>query len=121
MSAARKHSARRDRSQPSRAYVAAQQRAKEREIPSEPASALESFLAYGAVALIVLSVIAYFTAILVSSFSSREDLAQGFWQVVVFVAYVGLPAGFVMIVTLLILSGRRRRRAQQKSRAARRS
>jgi hypothetical protein len=41
----------------------------------------------------------------------REDFAEGLWPVINVIPLLGLPAGFILIISLLIVSTRRRRQA----------
>lgn len=70
--------------------------------------AIEKVLAYASISIIVLAVISYITTLIVAMTAGREVLAEGLWQVVTFIAYVGLPVGFVLLIVLLILSYSRR-------------
>lgn len=72
-------------------------------------SRLERFLAFAAVIIIALAVVAFFVTLMVGlTDSGRETLASGAWPVAVWTSYVGLPVGFVLIVALLIVNNRRR-------------
>ena len=75
------------------------------------ASPVERVLASLSLSIIALAVLS-FVATLIAGIAgaSREALATGFWPVVVWVSYVGLPVGFVLIIALLLLSRRRRLR-----------
>lgn len=75
-------------------------------------SALERVLAYTSVAIIVLAVLSYLTTLIVAMAAGREVLADGLWQIVVFMSYVGLPVGFVLLMVLLVMNFRRRAREQ---------
>lgn len=71
---------------------------------------LERILAYAAVSIIVIAVASFITTLIVAMVAGREVLAQGMWQVVTFISYVGLPVGFLLVITLLIMNFRRRGR-----------
>lgn len=73
-------------------------------------SVLERVLAYTSVSIIVIAVASYLTTLIVAMVAGREVLAQGLWQFVVFISYVGLPVGFVLLMVLLGLNFRRRGR-----------
>ena len=62
------------------------------------------------VATVGLSVAAFF-AIIIATWQGfdREDFGQGIWPTITMIPLIGLPLGFVMIVTLLVVSTRRRR------------
>lgn len=76
----------------------------------EKHSVLERILAYAAVSIIVIAVASFITTLIVAMVAGREVLAQGMWQVVTFISYVGLPVGFLLVITLLIMNFRRRGR-----------
>lgn len=82
----------------------------------------EKLLAYSSLTIIVLSVVSFFATLFAALFGvEREVLAEGFWPVVTWIGYVGLPVGLVLMITLLIMTGRRRKReylASGKNRAA---
>lgn len=71
-------------------------------------SRLERVLAYASVTIIVVAVLSYLTTLFVAMAAGREVLAEGLWQIVVFMSYVGLPVGFVLLMVLLGLNFRRR-------------
>ena len=70
---------------------------------------IERVLAYATLSIIALAVVAYVTTIIVGM-NDREALVGGLWPLVTWIAYVGLPIGFVLLVTLLIINLRRRSR-----------
>jgi ABC-type transport system involved in multi-copper enzyme maturation permease subunit len=78
-------------------------------------SALERVLAYAAVSIIVIAVISYLTTLMVALAAGREVLADGLWQVVVFISYVGLPVGFVLVLILLAINFRSRSRERSRA------
>ena len=82
--------------------------------PSEPppASRLERVLAAIVVSVIALSV-ASFLAIIIGTWSGMDSAAfsAGVWPSVTLLPLFGLPLGFILIITLLIVSTRRRRGA----------
>lgn len=73
-------------------------------------SVLEKILAYTSVSIIVIAVGAYLTTLIVAMAAGREVLADGLWQIVTFISYVGLPIGFVLLIILLIMNFSRRGR-----------
>lgn len=82
-------------------------------------SRLERVLAYAAVTIVALAVLAFFVTLVIGlTDSGREILASGGWPLVVWTSYIGLPIGFVLIITLLIVNNRRR--AKDNPRDARR-
>lgn len=76
----------------------------------QQSSVLEKILAYTSVSIIVIAVGAYLTTLVVAMAAGREVLADGLWQVVTFISYIGLPIGFVLLITLLIMNFSRRGR-----------
>lgn len=81
------------------------------EQPKSPV--LERVLAYSSVAIMVIAVLSYLTTLIVAMAAGREVLAQGLWQFVVFVSYVGLPVGFVLLMVLLGINFSRRGREKR--------
>ncbi len=71
---------------------------------------IEKILAYSSISIIVIAVISYITTLIVAMAAGSEVLAEGLWQVVTFIAYVGLPVGFALLITLLIINFSRRGR-----------
>lgn len=73
---------------------------------------LERVLAYAAVSIIVAAVASFFATLLAALFGvSTETLAVGFWPIVAWIGYVGLPVGFGLILILVLVTRRRRIRA----------
>ncbi|MDA3147467.1 hypothetical protein JSO19_08745 [Leucobacter sp. UCMA 4100] len=74
-------------------------------------SLVEKVLAYSSLSIIALAIISFFATLIAALVGvERQVLAEGFWPVVTWIGYVGLPIGFVLIMTLLILTRRRRKR-----------
>ncbi len=71
-------------------------------------SAIERILAYASVSIIVIAVLSYLTTLIVAMVAGREVLADGLWQIVTFISYVGLPVGFVLLIALLVINFSRR-------------
>lgn len=70
---------------------------------------LERVLAYSAVTIIGLSVASFFATLIAALVGvSRTTLAAGFWPVVAWVGYVGLPVGFGLVLVLVLVTRRRR-------------
>ena len=73
-------------------------------------SVLEKVLAYASVSMIVVAVVSYLTTLIVAMVAGREALVGGIWQFVTFIAYVGLPVGFLLLIALLVINFSRRGR-----------
>lgn len=73
-------------------------------------SVLEKILAYSSVSIIVIAVVSYLTTLIVAMVSGREALASGLWQFVTFIAFYGLPVGFLLLIVLLIINFTRKGR-----------
>jgi hypothetical protein len=75
-----------------------------------PPSRLERILAAVVTAVIALSVLAFF-AIIIGTWSGMQsaDFSQGLWPTITLLPLFGLPLGFILIISLLIVSTRRRR------------
>lgn len=72
-------------------------------------SLFERILAYLAVAIMVVAVLAYITTLIVGLSGGRELLADSLWPFIVGLSYVGLPVGFVLLVILLGVNYTKRR------------
>lgn len=103
-------------SQVSAAYQAGRERSAQRAREDGDAPIAERVLAFTSLGLIALSVLSYLATILAAVFTNRQVLTESVWPVVVWFSYVGLPVGFVLLITLLVLNMRRRSRAQRSSR-----
>jgi FtsH-binding integral membrane protein len=77
----------------------------------------ERVLAYMVAGIIIVS-LASFVATLVATATGLErgDFAVGAWPLVTVLPLVGLPLGFVLIITLLVVSAVRRGRATRDAR-----
>ena len=71
-------------------------------------SSLERVLAYASVSIIAIAVLSYLTTLVVALAGGRELLAAGLWQWVTWIAFYGLPFGFILLVVLLIMNYSRR-------------
>lgn len=72
-------------------------------------SLLERILAYLTVALIVVALGSFFATLIVG-LNDREAATQGFAQVAYAISLFALPAGFVLLVIMLVLAQNRRKR-----------
>ena len=74
------------------------------------ASRLERVLAYLSLFVVAIAVASFFAPLIAAlSGVSQETLAIGFWPVVAWIGYVGLPIGFLLIIALLLVTRRRRK------------
>lgn len=73
-------------------------------------STTERILGAMIVGVVAFSVLAFF-AIIVGTWQAMESdaFSQGLWPAITMTPLFGLPLGFVLIITLLIISTRRRR------------
>lgn len=74
----------------------------------QKATVLERILAYSSVTIIVIAIASFLTTLVVALAGGREVLAEGLWQVVTAISYIGLPVGFLLLIVLLIINFRRR-------------
>lgn len=81
------------------------------------ASVIERVLAYATIAIIAIALISFFVT-LAAGLNGTADLAAGFWPYVYGMTIYGLPAGFAMLIALVITAQVRRSRAAKKSRKA---
>lgn len=75
-------------------------------------SLLERLLAYAAVGIMVVAVIAYLITLIVGMAAGSSALEGSLWPIVTWIAFYGLPAGFVLLVVLLVINFSRRGRAR---------
>jgi hypothetical protein len=75
----------------------------------------ERVLAYMLAASIGASILAIL-AIIVATGAGVRDFGDGVWPVVIMLPYAGLPLGFLLVITLLVVSGIRKSRAARDDR-----
>ncbi|MBN9612675.1 MAG: hypothetical protein J0H64_04295 [Actinobacteria bacterium] len=78
-------------------------------------SLVEKLLAYASIVIIAAAVAAYLTTLIVGLAAGREALAAGLWPLVAWIAFYGLPVGFILLIALLAISFTRRGRAARKA------
>lgn len=71
-------------------------------------SKLETVLAWGAVVCIGASVLSFLAVLIIAAIQSMRETPGGAYQALAWIAYVGMPAGFTMLFTLLIINLRKR-------------
>lgn len=76
---------------------------------------IERLLAYASIAIIGAAVAAYLTTLIVALVAGRKALVAGLWPIVDWIAFYGLPIGFLLLVTLLVISFVRRGRASRRA------
>ena len=52
-----------------------------------------------------------FAATLIASATGTTDFGSGIWPVVVILPLIGLPIGFILLVTLVVINWSRRRKS----------
>ena len=80
---------------------------------------IERVLAYMVAAIVGLS-IAAFLAVMIGTLlgaGANDGFSTGIWPVVLVLPLVGLPIGFLLLVTLLIINGVRRARESRQGSA----
>ena len=72
----------------------------------------ERILAYMFVAIVGLSILAFIAVMIGTAVGAGENdgFSQGIWPVVLMLPLIGLPIGFLLLITLLIVNGVRRTR-----------
>lgn len=75
-------------------------------------SLFERLLAYASIAIIVVAVAAYLTTLIVAMVAGRTALEDSLWPIVTWIAFYGLPIGFVLLMVLLGINFTRRGRAR---------
>lgn len=86
-------------------------------------SRFERILAYVTVTVMVVAVASYLATLIVG-IANQDALVAGMWPFITWLAYVGLPFGFITLMLLLGVSTRRRsiaNRAAQKTDSKKRS
>ena len=84
--------------------------------PNDPAR-LEKILAYMVAGVVGLSILAFLAVILGTAVGvgDNDGFSKGVWPAVLTLPLFGLPIGFLLVITLMIVSGlRRAREARQK-------
>lgn len=83
--------------------------------PTAPIRRIDRILGFGALAIIAIAV-ACFLAIIIGSATGmqQEDFGEGLWPVAAAAPMWGLPLGFLMIITLLIMTFTRNARAARR-------
>lgn len=76
----------------------------------QQSSVLEKILAYTSVSIIVIAVGAFLTTLIAAMVSDSKTPSEGFFLVVSYISYIGLPIGFVLLIALLIVNFTRRGR-----------
>jgi len=93
----------------------AKQRAQKSTAPDEPqASRLERTLAFMVFSSIGLSILC-FLAVIVGTWLKFVEPNAVIWQVIIVLPLIGLPVGFALIITLIIVNAVRRSRANRAS------
>lgn len=69
---------------------------------------VERVLAFASLAMIAVAVVAYLTTLIVAMAAGREALATSLWPLIVWISYVGLPVGFLLLIALLVINFSRR-------------
>lgn len=100
-------------SKPSSAHQAGKARADARKTEEDDAPLIERILAISALSLIALAVLSYIATLVVAMVGNRVLLTESMWPIVVWISYVGLPLGFVLLIVLLVTNMRRRSRQQR--------
>ncbi len=84
----------------------------------QAAGRLDRILAYMVAGVVGLSILAFLAVIIgtAAGAGTNGGFGKGAWPVVVFVPWVGLPLGFLLIVALIVLTGVRRSREARRNR-----
>lgn len=70
-------------------------------------------LAIGAIVCIIVSVLAFLATLIIAATVDRQTLAAAGLKQIVWIAYVGLPVGFAMLLLLVFLNARNRKKQQR--------
>lgn len=83
--------------------------------PAQPsASRLERILGAMVISTIGLSIVC-FLAVIFGTGVAKANVTEGIWPLVIAFPLVGLPIGFILIVTLIVVNMRARTRATRSS------
>lgn len=74
---------------------------------SSTPSLFERILAIATVTVIGAALLSFFATLIVG-LADRHAAAEGLWPVVYGISLIGLPIGFILLVTLLVIAQRRR-------------
>ena len=79
----------------------------------------ERVLAYMVAATIGISILAFLAVMIgtLAGVGANDGFSQGAWPVILVLPLVGLPLGFILLITLLILNGVRRARESRRDSA----
>ena len=79
----------------------------------------ERVLAYMVAATIGISILAFLAVMIgtLAGVGANDGFSQGVWPVILVLPLVGLPLGFILLITLLILNGVRRARESRRDSA----
>jgi hypothetical protein len=79
----------------------------------------ERVLAYMVAATIGISILAFLAVMIgtLAGVGADDGFSQGVWPVILVLPLIGLPLGFILLVTLLILNGVRRARESRRDSA----
>lgn len=75
-------------------------------------SLLERILAIASLSIIGAALLSYFVTLIIG-LNDREAMANGWLSIVYGISIYALPAGFVLLIVMLILTQRRRKRDQR--------
>ncbi|HEU4758024.1 MAG TPA: hypothetical protein VFS72_15235 [Agromyces sp.] len=79
----------------------------------------ERVLAYMVAATIGISILAFLAVMIgtLAGVGANDGFSQGVWPVILVLPLIGLPLGFILLITLLILNGVRRARESRRDSA----
>lgn len=72
-------------------------------------SLLERILAFASLSIIGVALLSYFVTLIIG-LNDREAMANGWLSIVYGISIYALPAGFALLIVLLVLAQRRRKR-----------
>ncbi|WP_105566027.1 multidrug ABC transporter ATPase [Microbacterium halophytorum] len=84
--------------------------------PEPPVRTIDRFLTFASLGTIVISVVCFFVILIASATGvSAEQFGEGAWPIVSWVPMIGLPVGFLMMLTLIVMTMIRKGRAARQS------
>ncbi|MBG6214579.1 MAG: hypothetical protein LH475_06595 [Cryobacterium sp.] len=84
----------------------------------QPVSRLERVLAYMVASVVGLSILAFLAVIIATAMGvgQNDGFSRGIWPPIFILPLYGLPAGFVLIISLMVSVGVRRSREARRDR-----
>ncbi len=84
--------------------------------PQPPVRAIDRILTFMSLGIVVVSVVCFFVILIANAAGvTGEQFGTGLWPIVSWVPMIGLPVGFLLMLTLIIMTMVRKGRAAKRS------